>query len=256
MTSSSFDQVKKEYDNQASLFDDYSSSHFGKLEQQLLDSALGDCTGAVVLDLGGGTGLRTRQALAHGAASVDVVDLSPEMLRVGKEKTNPAADVRWFVADATESLDHLPLREYDLVMANWLFDHANTVAELENMWRSVVRNLKPGGRFVGVRSGNPRAPAIADPNGRYGATYYDFQDVPGGVKFRYVVYTNPPIDFEASSMEVSYSGSTAMHEKYGLCDVQIEPYENTEVVKSNKEFWKLFLDEPSMAVVKARKKSD
>ncbi|KAI1775930.1 methyltransferase-like protein [Hypoxylon cercidicola] len=252
----SFDQVKKEYDSQASTYDDYTATPLGKLETQLLASALGDCTGATVLDLAGGTGLRARQVLAQGAVSVDVVDLSPEMLRIGQETTDPTANVRWFVADVSRPLDHLPLRQYDIVMANWVFDHANSIAELEGMWRNVVGCTRPGGRFVGVRSADPRSPAVADGRARYGVTYKDFEDGPEGVRFRYAIHLDPPIEFEASSMRVSYSGSTAMHEKFGLHDVQIEPYENAEVVRSDGAFWKVFLDRPSLAVVKARKRLD
>ncbi|KAI4865715.1 methyltransferase-like protein [Hypoxylon rubiginosum] len=252
----SFDQVKKEYDSQASTYGDYTATPLGKLETQLIGSALGDCTGATVLDLAGGTGLRARQVLAQGASSVDVVDLSPEMLRVGQETTDPKADVRWFVADVSQPLDHLPLRDYDLVMANWVFDHANSVAELEGMWRNVVSRLRSGGRFVGVRSGDPRSPAVADGAARYGVTYKGFEDAPDGVKFRYMIHLDPPLEFEASSMEVSYSGSTAMHEKFGLRHVQTEPYENAEVVQADREFWKAFLDQPSLVVVKARKMAD
>lgn len=206
--------------------------------------------------MAGGTGLRAREVLARGAASVDVVDISPEMLNVGKGTTDPAADVRWFVADVSRPLDSLPLRRYDLVMANWVFDHANSVTELEGMWRNVVSYLRPGGRFVGVRSGDPRAPAVADGEARYGVTYKDFEDVADGIRFRYAIHIDPPIEFEASSMRVSYCGSTEMHHKFGLEDVQTEPYENAEVVRQNKEFWKVFLDQPSLVVVKATKKMD
>ncbi|KAI0173079.1 methyltransferase-like protein [Hypoxylon sp. FL1284] len=250
----SFDQVKKEYDKQAPTYSEYDDMPLGKMESQLISSALGDCTGASVLDLGGGTGLRARQVLAHGAASVDVVDLSPEMLRVGQAATDPAADVRWFAADASQPLDHLPLREYDLVMANWVFDHANSMAELEGMWRNATGRLRPRGRFVGTRSGEPRAPAVADGAGRYGLTYKDFVDVPDGVRFRYIIHLDPPLEFEASSLRVSYSGSTAMHDRFGLRDVQIEPYENSEAIRSDPAFWKVFLDQPSLAVVKAWKR--
>ena len=226
----------------------------GIVETQLVAYALGDCKDLTILDLGGGTGLRAREALDHGAKAVDVVDLSQEMMRIGEEieKGLKRDKIRWFEADLTQPIDHLPLTNYDLVMANWVFDHANTMDELEAMWRNVVLKLKPGGRFVGVRSANPNCPAIVD--GRYGIRYKDHVDVPGGIKFRYVANTTPPIDFEACSMEVSFSGSTDMHGKYGLYDAKIEPYENAEILRNDPGFWKLFLEEPSLAVVSAKKK--
>lgn len=44
-----------------------------------------------------------------------------------------------------------------------------------------------------------------------------------------------------------------MMDKVGLGEVETEPYENAEVVKKDLGFWELFLENPSMAVVKARK---
>lgn len=79
-----YDLVKQEYDESATTYNDYVDLPLGILESQLLTIAIGDCTNLTVLDLGGGTGLRARQVLDVGAKSVDVVDLSPEMMKVGK----------------------------------------------------------------------------------------------------------------------------------------------------------------------------
>ncbi|KAI4865317.1 S-adenosyl-L-methionine-dependent methyltransferase [Hypoxylon rubiginosum] len=249
------EELRDEYNEHARAYNEgYPTFPWACLETQLLASALGDCTGCTVLDLGGGTGPRAREAIDYGAVAVDVVDVSPEMLSHGRRSTGPGYGDRisWHEADVSEPLDHLPLRgTYDLVMANWVLDHAASVADLEGMWRNVASHLKPGGRYVGVRSGDPYAACVAE--GKYGMRYKDFKPVPGGVLFRYEVSTVPPIDIEASSWEVSYSGSTEMHEKFGLGEVEIEPYENTEEVKRNPEFWKLFLENPALVVVKARK---
>ncbi|KAI1497802.1 methyltransferase-like protein [Biscogniauxia marginata] len=256
---SSFDQLKKEYDDQANAYEDYLAKiPLGILETQLFKSALGTCTGATILDLGGGTGIRARQAIEAGAVAVDVVDISPQMLQVGRdvEASLRREDViHWYLGDVSKPLDGVPLREtaYDIVMANWVLDHAATAAVLKGMWRNIAGYLKLGGRFLGMRSGDPRAPAMTDGRARYGMSYKDHKDVPDGVHFRYVVHLDPPIEFEASSMRTSYSGSTEMHEKFGLRDVEVEPYENTEVFRQDPEFWKVFLDNPSMVVVKARK---
>jgi len=249
-------QVKKEYDSQAVKYDDYRSFPLGILESQLISSALGSLKDLTVLDLGGGTGLVARHAVDAGAKSVDVVDISPEMLQVGQEieKSLGRDKIRWFEADVSKPLDHLPLEKYDLVMANWVFDHASSMEMLEGMWNNIATYTKPGGRFVGVRMTHPRSSTIL--KGTYGVRTMDHVEIPGGLKYRYELPMDPPIDFEASSMEVSYSGSTEMHEKYGFCDVEVEPYENAKAVKEDPEFWKPFLEEPTLTVVKARKKSE
>lgn len=252
--SGAYDQ--KEYDDQAGTYHDYSSQlPVGPMEHQLFASALGDATGQTVLDLGGGTGLRARQVLDAGAACVDVVDLSPEMMAVGQkiEQSLGRDKARWFEADVSKPMDHLPLHKtYDIVMANWVFDHAKNIEELEGMWRNIALYLKPGGRFLGVRIANMRSAAVTT-TGKYGTIMKDFEEIPGGIKFRYVLLVDPPLEFDAASMEISYLGSTELHTKYGLVDVEMEPYENSEAIRKDPEFWKLFVDDPMMALVKARK---
>ncbi|TGJ81031.1 hypothetical protein E0Z10_g7746 [Xylaria hypoxylon] len=249
--------VKNEYDAEAANYDSYWSSDsepFIRLDNELFVSALGDATGAVVLDLAGGSGIKARYAIDAGAVSVDIVDISQEMMREGK-KTEAGLNrkvMRWFEGDISRPLEHLPLRpEYDIVLANWPFDHAENMAVLEGMFQNIVSHLKPGGRFLGARCCNPRAPAMV--KGDMGVVFKDFKNIPGGVKFRYA-FNSFGTDIEASSMEATYSGSTDIYEKHGLIDVQLEPYENTKTVRENPKLWASFLEEPGMALVKATKK--
>lgn len=65
---------KDQHDEQAGSYGQYDATPLGLLEHQLQERALGDCEGMTVLDLGGGQGLRARQAIALGAKAVDVVD--------------------------------------------------------------------------------------------------------------------------------------------------------------------------------------
>ncbi|KAI1874882.1 uncharacterized protein JN550_002311 [Neoarthrinium moseri] len=250
---SDYQAVINEYNEQASSYTDYTSLPCGVLETQLMTNALGNCEGLKVLDLGGGSGLRARQVIELGASSVNVVDLSPEMMRVGKdiEESLGRNKIKWVEADLSQSIQHLQLGEYDLVMANWLFDHATSEKVLEKMWENVVTHIKPGGRFVGVRSGDPRSLVFS--TGKYGISYKDLEDIPGGIKLRYVMHVEPPIEFEGTPMEIMYSGSTKMHEKFGLEDVRTERYEDTEIIKNgDPDYWKMFLDNPGMAVPRLR----
>ncbi|ROV95972.1 hypothetical protein VMCG_07973 [Cytospora schulzeri] len=256
---------KDQHEAQASSYGRFEPTPFGILEHQLHESALGDCTDLTVLDLGGGQGLRARQAVDHGAKAVDVVDLSPEMMHMGQKIEESLGRgnkvLRWFEADVSkpEELARVPLRfkeeGYDMVMSNWLFDHAGDMAMLDGMLRSIVAYLKPGGRFIGTRAFNtPRAPAMT--SSKYGATFKDFEEIPGGLAYRYVLHMDPPVQYDAASMEATYNPAKMdeLHAKYGLEDTQIEPYGNASWIRSDPDYWKLFLDQPSIAIVKARKK--
>lgn len=253
-----FQEVKRDYDTQAQGYNDITHLPCNILETQLLEAALGDCTGLHVLDFGGGSGLHARQAVDAGAASVDIIDLSTEMLRVAEaeeKKLGRTGKIRCFEADVTKPIDHLDLRpQYDLVMSNFCFDHATTRSELEAMWCNAISHLKPGGRFVGARVGNMKSKAATE--GKYGVTYKDFQDIPGGVRYRYRINIKEPVEFEACSLALSYEGGTEMHRQFGLVDYEEVPYTSAKTIRENTLFWKSFLDDPSMAVVKATKAVD
>jgi toxoflavin synthase len=186
---------------------------------------------------------------------VDVVDLSPEMINIGKEIENTldrSDRVRFYEADVSKPLDHLSLESYDIVMANWVFDHACSIEALEGMWHNVEAHLKRGGKFLGIRVSNPHSPAWNTT--KYGVSFENYHSIPGGLAYTCTIHSEPPLVFEATSMEVSYSGSFKLHEKFGLIDMEIMPYELGESVQNDRSFWELFLKDPPFAVVKAIKK--
>ncbi|KAI0872668.1 S-adenosyl-L-methionine-dependent methyltransferase [Hypoxylon argillaceum] len=250
------DVVKVEYAAEAAKYDSFwtTGNPFVRIDSELFVSALSAAPGASVLDLAGGSGIKARFAIDAGAVAVDIVDISQEMMLVGQEaEASLNRDViRWFEADISKPLDHLPLRpQYDIVMAHWPLDHADSMAVLEGMLQNITSYLKPGGRFFGVRCCDPRAPAMV--SGELGVVFKDFEEIPGGLKFRYA-FNDFGSDIEATSMEATYSGSTEIYEKFGLVDVQTEPYENAQVVKENPKMWESFLKQPGLAMVKATKK--
>lgn len=249
--------VKAEYAKEASNYDTFwsASAPLVRLDTELFISALGKVPGATVLDLAGGSGIKARCALDAGAALVDIVDISQEMMIEGKKvETDLKRDViRWFEADISKPLDQLPLHpQYDIVMAHWPLDHADSIATLEGMLQNITAYLKPGGRFFGIRCCDPRAPAMG--TGDLGVVFKDFEEIPGGLKFKYT-FGSLQDHIVATSMEATYSGSTAIYEKFGLVDVQTEPYENAAVVKENPKLWETFLKQPGVAMVKATKKA-
>lgn len=48
--------IDKDYDQIAAQYESITDLPVSQMEQQLVEYALGDCTGKTVLDLGGGTG--------------------------------------------------------------------------------------------------------------------------------------------------------------------------------------------------------
>jgi hypothetical protein len=179
------------------------------------------------------------------------------MLKIGQELEGSLGRqnaIRFFEADVSKPLLDLPLREdgYDIVMGNWIFGFADSMEVLEGMFHNIVKYLKPGGRFIGIHDADPWSPAFQ--NHKYGVSCPWIKEIPGGVKYYCVLHCTPPIEFEAASLEVIYSGSTEMYEKFGLTDVTIVPYESAEVIQKDPEFWQVFLERPCLAVTQAVKK--
>jgi SAM-dependent methyltransferase len=100
-----------------------------------------DPAGAVVADLGCGSGRTGAWLRAHGAAAIDGVDVTPEMLdlarrREGVFRTLTEGDV----ADTG-----LPSGAYDLVTTSLVDEH---LAELRPLYAEAHRLLRDGGTYV------------------------------------------------------------------------------------------------------------
>lgn len=172
------------------------------LYQEDVKRALGDCTSKTILDLGGGTGLHARNALALGASLVDVVDISPAMLEIGKNLDASETRLRWLVGDISKPLaaQNLALEKegYDITMVNWTFDHAETIAQLEEMWQNSATYTKRGGKLISIRMANPRATSARD--GKYGVSFSDIEPIAGGLKYVYTAHIDPPLSCPATTM--------------------------------------------------------
>jgi len=263
VTSGSVDKKQYDHNNVAAGYKLYENGFtMNKLEFELIRTALGDCTGLKILDLGGGLGTHARQAIEAGADFVHVVDISESMIEIGKGIAAQAGlegRIRWNVADAT-----IPLAEqgvtgvlgpgaYDVVMANWVFDHANTEDDLRGMWANIASSLKPGGKFLGVRCVSSGFNADHVSNGKYGVKFDDFKEIPGGARCTIIILNDPPTIFESTTMADSYNMTNDIPKGLGMIDFEIVPAEKAEVIKSDPEFWKEYLEAPHFAVVTAKR---
>lgn len=187
---------------------------------------------------------------------MDVVDISPEMLHVGEKeavKTGFGDRIRWFQADVSQNLGSLDLREsYDVVQANWVFDHAKDIETLEKMFTNAVARLKPGGLFICVHVVNPKGSLLKGK--KYGVSHTGLEEIPGGLKYWVTLWaTDPPVKFAGTSLEIIYSGSLEIFKKFGLVDVKVVPIDKTEIIREDPELWKDCVEEPIVEVVTASK---
>lgn len=193
---------KDQYNALAATYNAIEESPQSELYQEDVKRALGNCTGKTVLDLGGGTGLHARHALTAGAKFVDVVDISPAMLEIGKDMDTSETRLRWHIGDITKPLadQDLTLEKegYDVTMVNWTFDHAETLAELEEMWQNTATYTKLGGKLISIRMANPRATSAIE--GKYGVSFSHIEPIAGGLKYVYTAHIDPPLSCPATTM--------------------------------------------------------
>ncbi|KPI35196.1 uncharacterized protein AB675_10137 [Cyphellophora attinorum] len=251
--------LQNNYDDNARAYNQFLATPLGTLEAQLFELCIPPCKDCDVLDLGGGTGLGARDAINAGARHVDVIDISPEMMRQGQdyERSIGRSDaIDWHQADVSQSLDRQldvgRLGPYDMVIANGIFDHAQSKAELRAMWANAARFLKPGGRVVANRN-DPFSQAVGD--GVYGVKFTDFERLENDEGWRYTYrVVDTDLVFESYALDCYVNDHTEVAREF--CeDFETVRWEKTAVVRSDMAFWATYLQHPILYIFTATKRS-
>src|SRR2546428_11741558 len=124
-----------QYDHIGSKYDEYArTATLKRAESYTFFRMVGTLDGKRVMDLACGFGFYTRLLKQHGAAQVIGIDISPEMVRLGREQEQAEPlGVTYQVYDATA----LPvLGTFDLVAAIYLLNYASSNDQLLGMCRS------------------------------------------------------------------------------------------------------------------------
>ena len=120
-------------------------------ERDTFFAAVGELRGLSVVDVACGDGFYSRQ-LRDAGADVVGVDRSHEMIRLAQaEEERAPRGIRYAVADAADLASFVTrsgLERFDVAVALWLLDYADSRAMLRDMCRSLARVVRPGGRMV------------------------------------------------------------------------------------------------------------
>lgn len=126
---------------------DEGNDFFNILCWPVLASFLDPKPGSHILDIACGNGLTTRRLVELGY-QVTAFDFSANLIEYAKQRTaNISSHITYHVLDATDESQLRPLGagKYDSALSNMaLFDMAN----IEPLFRSLPKLLKPGGTFV------------------------------------------------------------------------------------------------------------
>jgi len=218
----------------------------------LLDTffrVLGNVKGKSVLDVGCGEGFFTRKIKQLGADTVIGTDVSKEMIMLAKEQERQIPlGIDYQVHDLA---NHPKLGEFDIVTAGFVLHYSETKDQLRRMCLNVRKNLKSGGRFVGINH-NPINPIQPDKK-------YDYVIQPRGpLKEGGRIFVDV---FRESKRTVSFSAYFWEKDTYedclrgaGFSDMEwINPEVTEEGYKRfGKEFWKGYLKSPGIVVFECR----
>lgn len=147
MSSVPTDQIRADFDRIAQA--DTAQRSADSREMRYLLGRLPERVGAV-LEIGCGVG-NLATALADRAERVTAFDLSPEMIRVARERSAARPNIEFFVADAMTWT--YPEQTFDAVVSLATLHHM----PLDEVLEKVKGTLKPGGVFISVDLYEPDA---------------------------------------------------------------------------------------------------
>lgn len=145
------------YDSIAKPYKKFKESPFClHLEAYTYLNLIADVTGKSLLDLACGEGFYTRELKHKGAERLVGVDISEKMIELALlEEAREPQGIEYIVGDV-QVLGFLGC--FDLVVASYLLNFAQTQDQLLKICQSLAANLKPGGRFVSINN-NPQVTA-------------------------------------------------------------------------------------------------
>jgi toxoflavin synthase len=213
------------------------------LEHYTFFKLLGDVSGKTILDLARGEGFYTRFLKRRGAARVVGVDLSPAMIELARqEEQREPLGIDYIVQDVKQFTLAEP---FDVVVAAYLLNYAQTAAELVDMCTAISRHLTPGGRFVTVNNNPQQAVEHFASTRPYGFIKRAHGPLKEGTPVDYIFFLE-----QESFAITNYHFSVATHETVlqtaGFQQVTWrEPELSPEIVEpTERQYWAEFLAHP------------
>ena len=129
---------------------------------------LGDVAGKSILDLACGEGFYSRRLKQAGARKVVGVDISDRMIELAEARENKEPLGITYLVDDVLSMGEIG--RFDLVVASYLLNYAQTELQLLKMCQTIAANLEKGGRFVSINNNPDQPPETFDTCRKYGFT--------------------------------------------------------------------------------------
>ena len=219
------------------------------IEHFTLFKLLGDLSGKSVIDLACGEGFYTRFIKRRGAARVIGVDISHGMIDLARrEEENNSLGIDYLVQDVKQ----LMLNErFDVVVAGYLLNYAQTYDELLQMCSAITRHLKPGCRFVTVNNNPLQGVDYFASTRKYGFIKRAHGPLIDGTPVDYIFFLG-----DESFGITNYQLSIKTHESaFNSAGFQRVTWHNPELSADDTErsYWSDFLEHPPIVFIECVK---
>ncbi|MEA5618258.1 class I SAM-dependent methyltransferase [Cronbergia sp. UHCC 0137] len=222
------------------------------VEEYTYFNMLGDIRGKSILDLACGEGLYTRKFKQKGAAQVIGVDISPKMIELAKDQENrELLDIEYIVGDVLELNQ---IGSFDLVVASYLLNYAQTRTQLLKMCQNIFINLKNDGRFITFNNNFKQPPTSYQLTEKYGFIKTFSEPLQEG--------TTVAIKYFIDGQSFTFNNYYFTHSTYEeiFCTVRFKEIKWQKPVVSpdgirefGEDFWQDFLDYVPIIGIECRK---
>ncbi len=229
------------YDNIAEQYKKSKELPCRLIEEYTYFNLLGELAGKSLLDLACGEGFYTRKFKQKGATRVVGVDISSKMIELARqEEAREPLGLKYIVGDVCELGK---ISSFDLVVASYLLNYAQTKEQLLLMCQSISANLKPGGRFISLNDNLEQPPESYPICEKYGFTKSISQQLQEGTPITLTFFIDD-LQFSFDNYYLSQATYEWAFRTVGLSEIRWhQPMVSPEgVQKFGKEFWQDFLD--------------
>ncbi|MBO3464068.1 methyltransferase domain-containing protein [Aetokthonos hydrillicola Thurmond2011] len=205
---------------------------------------LGDIAGKSILDLACGEGSYTRKLKLSGAGRVVGVDISQKMIELARqEEAKQPLGIEYIVGDV---LEIGKIGSFDLVVAAYLLNYAQTKEELLKMCQAIFINLQPGGRFVTINDNILLRPEFYSKSAKYGMNKSISGELQEGTPITYTMSINGST-FSFLNYYLSQETYESVFREVGFKQVRWQKLiVSPEVVEEfDQEFWQDLRDYPA-----------
>lgn len=210
---------------------------------------LANAAGMSVLDLACGEGFYTRRIKNMGAANVVGVDISENMIELARKREDKEQlGIQYIVCDV---MTLGKIGNFDLVVASYLLNYAQTRDQVLNMCQTIFVNLKPGGRFVSINNNPDQPPESFDTCKKYGFTKSIVGPLIEGAVITYHFFRLGQ-EFHIDNYYLSRQSHEWAFRQVGFKDIRWRKIEvSSEGIQGfGQSYWQDFLDnEPIIGIV-------